>query len=374
MERSDTRGRAASVVIVSTLALLLGIYFVYPVRVIVLVLLLTLLFSAIFGAPVDYLSRRGVPRLWGTLAVALGLLAALPLGVLAVSPLVGQAQRLAEGFPVLLAEAQDFVERLPGGFGAGLGALLDPDRLLGALRGLGFSVGTVLDLGSGAANALSLGIVVVLTGVFAVSKPAPLVRGFVALFPAEGRERAREILAELYGTVQRWFLGQLADMVIVGALSAVALWIIGVPFALLLGLISGLLGFVPYIGFAVSLVPPVLLDLADDPVKALWVVLAYVLIQQLEQDLIYPLVMSRAVSLHPASVVFGLFVSGLLFGFPGLLLAVPLMAAVQVLVRELWITRMDQTGVDPYPPLEAEKAPRRENRLLRRVMAALGRR
>jgi predicted PurR-regulated permease PerM len=78
--------------------------------------------------------------------------------------------------------------------------------------------------------------------------------------------------------------------------------------------------------------------------------------------------------LHPASVVFGLFVSGLLFGFPGLLLAVPLMAAVQVLVRELWITRMDQTGIDSDPPLEAEKAPRRENRLLRRVMAALGRR
>ncbi len=374
MEDSGTRGRTAYVVIGLTLALMLGVYFVYPIRVIMLVVLLTLLFSAIFGAPVDYLSRRGVPRLWGTLALAALLLAALPLSGLAVAPLVAQARLLAEDFPILLAETQDLVERLPGGFGAGLGALLDPDRLLGTLRGLGLSAGTVLDVGSGAANALSLGIVVVLTGVFAVSRPAPLVRGFVALFPAGSRQRAREILAELYGTVQRWFMGQLADMVIVGTLSAVALWIIGVPFALLLGLFSGLLGFVPYIGFAISLVPPVLLALVDEPVKVLWVVVAYVLIQQLEQDLIYPLVMSRAVSLHPAAVVFGIFVLGLLFGFAGLLIAVPLVAAVQVLVRDLWVARMDQEGIDPDPPPEPEKPPRRENRLLRRVMDALGRR
>lgn len=315
-----------------------------------------------------------MPRLWATLAVSAFLLASLPLVGLAVSPLLGQARRLAEDFPILLGEAQDLAGRLPGGLGRSLGTLLDPDRLLGTLRGLGLSAGTLVDLSSGAANALSLGIVVVLTGVFAVSNPAPLVRGFVSLFPAGGRSRSREILADLYGTVQRWFLGQLADMVIVGVLSIIALWIIGVPFAPLLGLLSGLLGFVPYIGFAVSLVPPVLLALVDDPVKALWVVIAYVLIQQLEQDLIYPLVMSRAVSLHPAAVVFGLFVLGLLFGFLGLLIAVPLVAAVQVLVRELWITRMDNEGTDPDPPPEKEKTSLRENRLLRWVLDTLRRR
>ncbi len=96
----------------------------------------------------------------------------------------------------------------------------------------------------------------------------------------------RETLDEMYAKVQRWFVGQLADMAIMGLLSAAVLWVIGVPFALPLGVLSGVLGFVPYIGFAVSLVPPVLLALADDPLKAVWVVVAYVLIQQVEINLI----------------------------------------------------------------------------------------
>lgn len=137
------------------------------------------------------------------------------------------------------------------------------------------------------------------------------------------------------------------------------------PFALLLGLLSGLLSFVPYIGLSVSLVPPILLALASQPTDVLWVLAAYFLIQQIEGDLVYPVVMSRAVSLHPAVIVFGLFVSGLLFGFVGLLLAVPLVAALQVLIRELWIVRMDTLGKDPSPRLREKPSESKRSRLRR---------
>jgi predicted PurR-regulated permease PerM len=169
----------------------------------------------------------------------------------------------------------------------------------------------------------------------------------------------RETLDEMYAKVQRWFVGQLADMAIMGLLSAAVLWVIGVPFALPLGVLSGVLGFVPYIGFAVSLVPPVLLALADDPLKAVWVVVAYVLIQQVEINLIYPFLMSRAVSLHPAVVVFALFALGPIFGIMGLVIAIPLAAASQVLVRRMWVERMDSSGVDPGPPPKPERSPKR---------------
>lgn len=371
MERSEVQVRAVYAGVGLAVALLLGIYFVYPIRAAVLVSLLTLLFAIVLSAPVDYLARRGLGRAWGLLAVLVFLFLALQVVGLAVAPITVQAQQLVGDLPGLLIEAQDLAERLPYGLGAGLGPFLDPDRLPGALQGSGLSVTTILDAGSGAANALSLGVVVLLTGVFAVLRPAPLVNGFVALFPAGRRSRVREVLREMYRTVQRWFLGQLTDMAIVGVSSSLALWILGVPFAGLLGLLSGLLGFVPYVGFAVSLVPPVLLALADDPVKALWVVAAYVLIQQIEGDVIYPLVMSRAVSLHPAVVVFGLFVTGLLFGFAGLLLAVPLVAALQVLVRELWVTRMDRAGTDTDPP--DKKPPKKEGTVLRRAMRVIRR-
>ena len=355
-------------------AVLFGVYYVYPVRVITLVSLLTLLFAVVLSAPVDYLARRGLRRGWGLLAVAAGLLLALQPAQYAADPLVSQARRLVEDFPALLAEAQGFAEGLPFGLGNLLGPLLEPDRLIGFLQGSGLSAATVLGWGSSAANLLSLGIVIVLTGAFAVLYPAPLVGGFVTLFPASGRQRVREILKEVYATVQRWFVGQLADMAIMGVLSAIVLWILGVPFALLLGVLSGILGFVPYVGFAVSLVPPVLLALAEAPITAVWVVVAYVLIQQVEINLIYPLLMSRAGSLHPARVVFLLFASALVFGLVGLVIAIPLAAASQVLVRRLWVEKMDHAGVDSKPPPKPERAGGHGSGLLSRIREAVGRR
>lgn len=370
MEHSAKQIWRAYVGVGLLVAVLLGVYFVYPIRVIVVVSLLTLLFVVVLGAPVDYLARRGLGRGWGLLTVAVGLFLLLQLAQVAATPLVAQARRLAGNLPALLTEIQGLVEGLPFGLGDWLAPLLEPNRLSEALQSSGLSAAAILNVGTSAASLLSSGIVVLLTGLFAVLYPAPLTNGFVALFPAGRRQKVREILGEIYGTVQKWFLGQLADMAIMGLLSAAALWIIGVPFALLLGLLSGILGFIPYVGFAVSLVPPVVLALVDNPINAVWVVVAYVLLQQVELDLIYPLIMSRAVSLQPAVVVFALFVSSLLFGVAGLVLATPLAATSQILVRRLWVERMDNTGIDPNPPPKPEHTTERKPTPLRRALGA----
>ena len=373
MESSKTRGLGAYVGAGLLVAVPLAIYYLYPIRVIVLGALLTLLFAVVLAAPIDYLARRGLRRGWGFLAVIVVLFLAFQPVQIAAAPLVSQARRLARDLPALLAEIQALVEGLPFGLGVFLAPLLDPDRVTGFLGGSNLSMTTVLGWSSSAANALALGLVVILTGAFAVLFPAPLVGGFVALFPANGRQRVREILTEMYKTVQKWFVGQLADMVIVGVLSWLALWFLGVPFAVLLGVLAGILGFVPYVGFAVSLIPPVLLALADAPITALWVIVAYLVIQQIETDLIYPLLMSRAVSLHPAVVVFALFASGLILGLAGLVLAIPLAAALHVLVLRLWVERMDRAGVDPGLPPKPERAHERRTGLLRRTFGpALG--
>ena len=164
----------------------------------------------------------------------------------------------------------------------------------------------------------------------------------------------REILGEIYKSVQRWFLGQLAYMAIIGSLFTVAWFAIGIPFALLLGILSGLLTFIPVLGPLISIIPPILLALVDDPIKALWVILLYLAIQAIESHVVHPLVMSQAVSLHPALVIFAIVIMGTLFGFIGILLAIPLVAALYVLVHELWTKRMDEKGTDPNPPPEDE--------------------
>jgi predicted PurR-regulated permease PerM len=351
-------------------ALLLAFYLVYKIAVVVLVLLITLLFSVIISAPVDYLDHRGIGRGWGTLAV-LGALALLfGIFAMALAPVVAdQATQLVETFPTLLESAQQIVVRVQNAFGLDTSFRLNPQRLAETARNFlsGGTLTTVASLGASVANVLSFGVVILIATVYTVARPAPLVNGFVALFPADRRQRVREVLGEMYGAVQRWFLGQLTSMTIIGLLFTVAMLVIGIPFALLLGIFAGLISFVPYIGPLISVIPPVLLALTGNPIDAVWVLLAYAVIQAIEGNLVQPIVMSRAISLHPAVLVFALLIMGTLFGFVGVFLAVPLVAVLHVLLRELWIERMDDLGTDPNPPAgpESYEPKPRANRLRR---------
>ena len=355
-------------------ALFLAVYFVYQVRAVVLVLLLTLLFSVIISRPVDYLARKGLGRGLGTLAVFGTLTLALALGGVALGSVVeSQAQQLVEDLPTLLSNAQHFIEGVQSRFGLDI-SLPGSQQLLDSARSFlsGGAFSTFVSVGAGVANVVSLAVVVLISTIFAVARPAPLVNGFVVLFPAGRRERVREILEKMYKNVQRWFLGQLASMTIIGLLFTIALFFIGVPFALLLGILSGLLAFIPFVGPAISVIPPILLALAQEPISALWVLLAYAGVQFVEGNIVQPVVMSRAVSLHPVIIVFALLIMGTLFGFIGVLLAIPLVAALHVLVHELWVKRMNQLGTDPDPPPKEEplKMTERVNQLGR---AAKGR-
>ncbi len=367
-------GRRVYAVLVSLLFLSLGIYFVYPIRVVILVLLLTMLMTIVLGAPVDYLARKGLSRVWATLAVIAALLALLPIPVRIVAPIVvDQVRQLAGDLPGIVDEVSNLIGEGQDVLGLGaIGINSDPEQLPQTILGYlsNISLTTVANVGSSAASVISLTVVVLLVGIYSVMQPAPLVNGFVSMFPAERRERVREILHKVYSTVQHWLLGQLVDMAILGALSAVALALIGVPFPILLGLITAVMSFVPYVGAIASVVPPVLLALTTSPLDAVWVVLAYVIIQQVESDLVYPLVMSRAVELHPAVVIFAIFLMGLLFGVLGFVLAVPLVAALNVLVHELWITRMDEIGEDANPPPEHERTHKSGTGLFRKVAGA----
>lgn len=339
-------------------ALALVSYLAYQISLIVLVLMLTMLFSIIISGPIDYLEHRGIGRGWGTLIVLGGFALTVYLAGLALADTVAnQAEAFVEELPALVADLERLITRLQNFSGIDLGLRLDPagifDRVKGFFSGDTFAVAA--DIGGSIANAVSLAFVALIATIYLVLNPRPLVNGFVSFFPAENRPRTREILQKMYHAVQKWFLGQLTSMTIIGVFSAVALTIIGIPFAVLLGLISGLISFIPFIGPVISVIPPALLGLTSgNPIQAVWVILAYLIIQAIESNLIQPIVMSRAVSLHPAVVVFALLITGTLFGFVGLLLAVPLVAALHVLVQELWISRMDRIGTDSDPPPREE--------------------
>jgi predicted PurR-regulated permease PerM len=324
------------------LALLLGLYFVYEIRTIVLVLLMALLFAVVLSGPVNYLARRGIPKVLGVLAVLGCFVVALWLASVAVIPVIQeQAEQFISDFPALLDEVQ--------GLAASLGGT-DLRSLLERVEETVFSnvtLSSVLDVGRSITEGVSLGLVAFIVTVYLVVHPTMLVDGFVSLFPAGRRERVRDVLGKMYQAVRKWFLGQLSAMVIIGALTTIALYIIGIPYAFFIGTLSGILAFIPLVGTFISLIPQVILALAVDPVLVVWVLLSSIAIHQIEAHVIHPIVMSRAVTLHPVVVVSAILIMGTLFHVIGLLLAVPLVAALSVLVRELWISQMDRIGTDP---------------------------
>jgi predicted PurR-regulated permease PerM len=373
VEKPVASGRTAYTVIGLVFALLVGWYFAYRISGVILAFLLTILLSIILSAPVNYLARRGWPRTWGVLAVIAALAGLLWLFGLALVPAVEtQSRQFAEAFPTLLEEALALANRLQSFFGLGTQIGLDPESLSGVAREFltGSTVSTAAGVGLTAATVVSLAVVVFISTIYLVIRPEPWVNGFVSLFPAGWRQRTREVLEAMYHTVQRWFLGQLAAMTFIGVFWAISLSLIGVPFALLLGIFSGLISFIPYVGAAISVVVPVILALISDPFSAVYVILAFIIIQQIEGNLLQPLVMSRAVDLHPALVVFAILVMGTLFGLIGVFLAVPLVAALQVLVRELWVQKMDEMGTDPNPPTR-ESPKRKLPRPISKVLKAL---
>lgn len=332
------------------LALLLGLYFIYEIRTIVLVLLMALLFAVVLSGPVNYLARRGIPKVLGVLAVLGCFVVALWLASVAVIPVIqGQAEQFISDFPALLDEAQGLVASLGG---TDLRSLLERGE---ETLSSNVTLASVFDLGRSITEGVSLGLVAFIVTVYLVVHPTMLVDGFVSLFPAGRRERVRDVLGKMYQAVQKWFLGQLSAMVIIGVLTTIALYIIGIPYAFFIGALSGILAFIPLVGTFISLIPQVILALAVDPVLVVWVVLSSIAIHQIEAHVIHPVVMSRAVTLHPVVVVSAILIMGTLFHVIGLLLAVPLVAALSVLVRELWIARMDRIGTDPRTSAPEQK-------------------
>ncbi|HEX7021906.1 MAG TPA: AI-2E family transporter [Trueperaceae bacterium] len=180
-------------------------------------------------------------------------------------------------------------------------------------------------------------VLVLFVGVFVAVNPWLYQKGLIALFPKSAHARVREVLRELYRTIQGWLFGQLVGMLIIGTLTGVGLWILGMPLVLALAFLAFLLEFVPLIGPWLSAVPAVLIALSQGLNQALWVVVVYIVIQQIESNILVPIIEQRAVSIPPALTLVAVFIMGGLFGFVGIFVAAPLVAIVMVLIKMLYV-------------------------------------
>lgn len=327
------------------LGLTLLVYVLWELRGLLLMLFGAVVVATIFRALADRL--RQWLRLRDGLAVAASILIILGTALLLVVIFGQHVSQQADVLDKTLPAAwRSFELRM-----AELGLNDELDRIIASVReslspaGYGQAV-----LGIG--NAIAQGLVVLVAGVFLAAQPRFYATGALELFPESRRPLLGKAMSESEKALRLWLKGQLIAMAAVGTLTGVGLWLLGVPSALVLGLIAGLMEFVPYLGPILSAVPGILLALALSPDLAIWVALLYFAVQQFEGYVLTPLVQQYAVDLPGVLLLFSLLAFGTLFGTLGIILAAPLTVVTYVLVKRLYVIEALHT----LTPIPGEKA------------------
>ena len=344
----------------------IGLFWVLarPLAVVVPPLLVALLLVYLLNPIVSGLHRLKIPRLLGTLiafAALVGLLVGL--GALVGPPLAEQLRSFGDELPELGEQLTENITGWLGGVGIQVDVaaidmaaaaeeaqdfLTDPDTremLLGLLGGL-----------SGLATGVVTVALAIIVGPFIAAYllwDMPRVRRWAQrLIPPQHRDEVNHVGRRLSLVVGGYIRGQILVATYVGVASAIGLALVGLPFWLVLGFIAGITNLVPLIGpFIAGALGAGIALITDGVGLALVVIAVMVIVQQSESQIVAPLVMGRTVRLHPLVVLLALLVAGTLYGLFGLIVAVPIVAAANVLVGHLWSTRVPWAGEEVERPV-----------------------
>jgi predicted PurR-regulated permease PerM len=377
--------------ILRTVGIVAGVYIVLQLlwvgRSVVLLTFLGVLFGIALTAGVNWLERRRVPRALGAVLIMLAFIGALVgIGAATAPSITGQMRELRTQLPQAIRKIQQWVQErqqgvtevlqqvAPEAAGAPQGREAQPAGAPGRNEQQGRTTGrgeaqpqaesrsptqekeqAAPSLGQSFAEQVGgvgrhlfgffsstlavLGglILILFVAIFVAIDASTYHAGLMHLFPHRVRPRAGEVLSATATMLRRWLLTQSVAMLVVGALTAVVLLLLDVKAALALGIIAGLLEFIPIAGPILAAVPGIAMSFLDGPEKAIYVTLAYIVIQQVEANLVTPLLMKRGLEIPPVLTITAQGVLSLVFGFIGLLVAVPMLAAALVPIKMLYV-------------------------------------
>ncbi len=339
-----------------SLVISLFVFVILPIRIIFPPLILAMIVVYLLNPLVSALERRGIRRVWGSLMVYAVFASVVGGSLYFLVPLLTeQVSAFVNAAPRILGRASDTFRDLAQRFGIDVGQAPAVgtetvsaffDRLVSITQGI-VGLAIILILGP------------ILAFYFLVDLPK-IKRSLRASIPARRRADVEAVMERIGRAVGGFFRGQLLVALFVGVASSFALWIVGLPFWILVGLATGLFNLVPLIGpfigggiailvaFAADQPTGGLLHLAPGWRLAVGSAVALVIVQQLDNHIMSPNIVGRTVKLHPVTVMLGLLVGATLMGLFGMILAIPVIASVKILFLHYWDTRMT------WPPGRSE--------------------
>lgn len=327
-----------------TVAIAAGALLLWHLRDVLVLLFGAILIATIFRAIASPLRKH--LHLQERFAVAAAVIFVVAL-IGATGALIGtQVSAQSEALARLLPQAAKIADVRIATMGLGHPV----ERLMGQVNSSGLIGSNISGFLSSATMSIASFLIVFFGGIFLAAQPRLYGIGFIKLIPQARRNIVAEAMDDSERALRLWLKGQLWAMIIIFLMTWLGLQLMGVPSALVLGLISGVLEFIPYAGAITSSIPAILVGLAQGPELALWVAGLYVLVHHVEAYVIQPVVQQFAVEIPAVITLFCLFAFGLLFGIIGVLLAAPLAVVSYVLVKRLYVIE----ALDTPTPIPGE--------------------
>lgn len=327
-------------ILVTVILVTLG-FFLYEIRDIALIFFTSFVIASALNPLVDIMSRkmsRGV-------AVLIIYLVGIFLMAIVIIPLfsilIFQGASFINHFPLYWSQAGKFINKLMI-TGKAVGVHANFSQLISSSLNLSNdffnrSINMTINLVTGFAIIFTLALVVL----YMLLDKQRLKESYLRFFPAEIKERAEIISVNISKKVGGYVAGQILSMVLVAVLTAIGLLIIGVDFAILLGLIAGILDIIPVVGPLIAAALGVIVAFSQKPILALWALCVYLLVQWVTNAFFRPVIFSRFLDLHPLVILFALLVSAEFLGIIGVIVAPAIAATVCILIEELYLAKIN---------------------------------
>lgn len=327
-------------IIFKTILILLGLWFLYLVRDIIALLFISVIFVSAIDPVVDYLQGKKIPRSVSVLSIFLIIIVLVGVAFsFVIPPITRQAADLGQNYPVYSQKFTEFFGNIQR-FITQSHINIDTGTILGNFgqEVSNFSKNIFSSTLGFFSGIISMIVVFSLTFYMTVEEDG--IKKFISgIVPDQYRDYAERMTGRIKRKIGQWMLGQLALMFLVGFFSFFGLYLIDVPYALILAIFAGVMEIIPYIGPIVSAIPGVVLGFLVSPATGFLALGVYLLVQQLENHIIAPQVMKKAVGLSPITVILVLLIGAKIGGAMGAILAIPIGTAVSLFVKDFMNAR-----------------------------------